>query len=116
VGVRAKTCETLAEYSPFTMLIFCEVPPPAICRLGSAGGAGNDRGWPPSYLSVRVALSPTVTFPRSSVAVKLAARRADGADQSNRRRKANRSRSPDWLRRRGKSLIHDVDLRIDTFA
>ena len=72
-----------------------------------------DFGEPPSNLSVRVAVSPTVTVSRSSVAVKLAARRTAGTDQSSRTSKANRSRSPVWLRLRGLNLIHDDTLRID---
>src|ERR1035437_3824144 len=97
------------------MRMVWELPPPVICRLGSVGGAGGDFGWPPSKVSDSVALSPTVTVSRSSVAVKLAPRRRDGADPS-RTRKANRSRSPGWLRLRGLNLLHDDSLRIVTFA
>src|ERR1035441_4723536 len=116
VGISAKFCEMLDETCPLSILMAREVPSLVICRLGSAGGTGIDLGSPPLKLSVKVAVSPTVTGSRSSVAVKGAASRVGGADQSSRMAKANGSRSPVRLRLRGLRLFHDGNLRIVTFA
>src|ERR1035441_6452052 len=101
---------------PLSKLMAREVPSPVICRLGSTGGTGIDLGWPPFKLRDGVAVSPTVTVSRSSVAVKVAARMAEGAAQSSRAAKAKGSRSLGRLRLRGFSLFHDGNLRIVTFA
>src|SRR5258706_15454903 len=76
VGVSAKSWETLAETWPLKTLKLLAVPPEVICKLGRFGGAGIALGWPPSNLRVKVALSPTLTVSRSSVAVKVAANSA----------------------------------------
>jgi len=116
VGVRMMFFKKLAEYWPLTMLIFREVPASDICRCGMSDGNGMDLGLPPSKRSVRVALSPTVTFSRSSVAVKLAAPASNGASHASPASNATPRPSSCRLRRREFDLIHDDNLRISSSA
>ena len=78
--------------------MFLEVPLLAICKLGICGGDGIWLGCPPSNFSDKVALSPTATESRSSVAVKLAARTAEGRHHTNNTSKPKPDRSLGWLR------------------
>jgi len=82
-----KFCEMLEVTWPLTMLIFRELPSPVLADKAAMGSPGIALGSPPSKASVSVADSPTVTVSRSSVAVKLAARRGAGAARAARRPK-----------------------------
>src|SRR5678816_4551983 len=88
-----------------------DVPLDETCRLGRLGGAGMPLGWPPSKLRVKIAFSPTVTFSRSSVAVKVAALR-DQLEKIGTIIKSKRARKPLAARLPRIGLVWDNGLSI----
>ena len=102
----------LDEYWPLTMLMFLELPSLVTCKLAIGGSIGICFGSPPSNLSDSVALSPTVTVSRSSVAVKLAATSLGGQHPKNSAIKAKAYRSLGWLRPAAFDLMRNSNLRM----
>src|SRR2546423_6512666 len=72
MGVRTKVSVTEEVALPLTKLKLCVTPGPSILMLGISKSE-SPSGLPPSNVRERVAVSPTATVSRSSVAVKVAA-------------------------------------------